>query len=68
MGTGFDCFDARSHTSSGAITPEQMRWRALLVAAMRARGLHNYFREWWHFSFGPRGGQAYDFPIEARAK
>jgi len=66
MGTGFDCFDERSHTSSGATTPAQKRWRALLVAAMRARGLHNYFREWWHFSFGPRAGPAYDFPIEAR--
>ena len=66
MGTGFDCFDARSATASGANTPAQQRWRALLVAAMRARGLHNYFREWWHFSFGPRGGQAYDFPIVAR--
>ncbi len=65
MGTGFDCFDARSHTSSGAITPAQQRWRALLVAAMRARGLRNYFREWWHFSFGPRAGPAYDFPIGA---
>jgi D-alanyl-D-alanine dipeptidase len=66
MGTGFDCFDERSHTLSGANTPEQKRWRGLLVAAMRARGFHNYFREWWHFSFGPRGGQAYDFPIVAR--
>ena len=67
MGTGFDCFDARSHTSSGANTPAQQRRRALLVAVLRARGLHNYFREWWHFSFGPRGGQAYDFAIEGRA-
>ena len=66
MGTGFDCFDERSHTSSGANTPEQKRRRALLVAAMRARGFHNYFREWWHFSFGPRAGQAYDFAIEGR--
>jgi D-alanyl-D-alanine dipeptidase len=66
MGTGYDCFDERSHTSSGANTPEQQRWRALLVAAMRARGLHNYFREWWHFSFGPRVGPGYDFPIEGR--
>jgi D-alanyl-D-alanine dipeptidase len=66
MGTGFDCFDARSHTASRAITPEQKRWRALLVAAMRARGFHNYFREWWHFSFGPRGGPVYDFTIEVR--
>ena len=66
MGTGFDCFDARSATASRANTPAQQRWRALLVAAMRARGLHNYFREWWHFSFGPRAGSAYDFAIEAR--
>jgi D-alanyl-D-alanine dipeptidase len=66
MGTGFDCFDERSHTASGAIAPEQRRWRARLVAAMRKHGLHNYFREWWHFSFGPRGAQAYDFVIEAR--
>jgi len=68
MGTGFDCFDERSHTASRAITPAQQRRRALLVAAMRARGFHNYFREWWHFSFGPRGGQAYDFPIAPRAR
>ena len=68
MGTGFDCFDERSHTLSGAIAPAQTRWRALLVAAMRARGFHNYFREWWHFSFGPRGEPAYDFPIEGRGE
>ena len=67
MGTGFDCFDERSHTASRANTPEQKRWRALLVAAMRAHGFHNYFREWWHFSFGPRGGPAYDFAIMPRA-
>jgi D-alanyl-D-alanine dipeptidase len=65
MGTGFDCFDDKSHTSSASITTEQKHWRAVLVAAMRARGFHNYFREWWHFSFGARG-QAYDFPIGPR--
>jgi zinc D-Ala-D-Ala dipeptidase len=66
MGTGFDCFDARSHTASAAIPAEAARRRARLVAAMRAHGLHNYFREWWHFGFGPRGGQLYDFAIEGR--
>ena len=65
LGTGFDCFDDRSRTASAAITPEQKRRRALLVAAMRARGFHNYFREWWHFSFGARQ-QAYDFAIGPR--
>ena len=34
MGTGFDCFDGNSHTASAAISAEQMRWRALLVAVM----------------------------------
>ncbi len=63
MGTGFDCFDAMSHTAIGAIPAEPQRWRAKLVAAMRRHGLRNYFREWWHFSFGPHGGQLYDFPI-----
>jgi D-alanyl-D-alanine dipeptidase len=67
MGTGFDCFDARSHTANGAISSEQKRWRGVLVAAMRAHGFHNYFREWWHFSFGARPTQAYDFPIPPRA-
>jgi D-alanyl-D-alanine dipeptidase len=65
MGTGFDCFDEAAHTASTAITPEQTRYRALLVAAMRKRGFRNYFREWWHFSYGARRA-AYDFPIEAR--
>ncbi len=66
MGTGFDCFDDRAHTASGGLTAEQTRRRALLVAAMRKRGFHNYFREWWHFSFGPRPARSYDFPIAPR--
>ena len=54
----------RAHTASAAITPEQKHWRGVLLGAMRTRGFHNYFREWWHFSYGARG-QAYDFPIRA---
>ena len=67
FGTGFDCFDEKSFTASAAITREEARRRALLVAAMRRRGFHNYFREWWHFSYGTRGAY-YDFPIRARAR
>jgi D-alanyl-D-alanine dipeptidase len=66
MGSGFDCFDDKSHTRSAAVSAEQQRWRARLVAAMRKRGFHNYFREWWHFSFGARG-PAYDEAIEPRS-
>ena len=66
MGTGFDCFSPHSFTASAAITPQQRRQRDVLLAAMHRRGFHNYFREWWHFTYGPRPKQAYDFPIEAR--
>jgi D-alanyl-D-alanine dipeptidase len=67
MGTSFDCFNNKSHTASGAITAEQMRARGVLLTAMRAQGFKNYFREWWHFSFG-RPAQAYDFPIVPRER
>jgi zinc D-Ala-D-Ala dipeptidase len=66
MGTGFDCFDVKSHTLSAAITAEQKRARGLLLAAMRAHGFKNYFREWWHFTYGPHPRQAYDVPIAPR--
>jgi zinc D-Ala-D-Ala dipeptidase len=66
MGTGFDCFDDKSHTHSGAIDAEQKRQRGVLVAAMSRHGFKNYFREWWHFSFGPQPGQRYDFLIVPR--
>jgi D-alanyl-D-alanine dipeptidase len=65
MGAGFDCFDARSHTASPAVSTQAKRTRSLLGDAMRAQGFKNYFREWWHFSYG-RPTQAYDVPIEAR--
>ena len=68
MGSGFDCFDAKSHTGSAAISPEQTRARATLLAAMRRHGFKNYFREWWHFSYaGVPPAPAYDFPIGPRA-
>lgn len=66
MGTGFDCFDEKSHTASGAIDAAQKRARLTLLAAMRARGFKNYFREWWHFTFGVRPPQAFDVPIPPR--
>jgi D-alanyl-D-alanine dipeptidase len=68
MGTGFDCFSAKSYTKSKTISSEARDNRAQLVAAMSRHGFHNYFREWWHFEF--RGGAAaatiYDTPIGPR--
>lgn len=66
MGTGYDCTDSRGHTRSGAITPEQHRWRQVLIAAMARQGFVNYSKEWWHFSLPGADGPAYDFPITAR--
>jgi zinc D-Ala-D-Ala dipeptidase len=65
MGTGFDCFDPKTWTRSGAVTPAQRRDREHLRAAMTAHGFRNYFREWWHYEYGSPQ-RAYDFPIEAR--
>lgn len=62
MGTGFDCFDTRSHTANPTISTQAKRWRAVLGNAMRGQGFKNYFREWWHFSYG-KPTQAYDVPI-----
>ncbi len=42
MGTGYDCFDAASHTAAVSITPQQRRWRQTLIAAMGRHGLANY--------------------------
>jgi len=67
MGTGYDCFDGRSHTASMAISAEQRRSRNLLLAAMTKREFSNYAREWWHYTF--RGGRLvsyFDFPIRPR--
>jgi D-alanyl-D-alanine dipeptidase len=66
MGTGYDCLDAASHTTSPAVGQEQRRRRAVLVAAMRKRGFKNYFREWWHFSYGAPATY-YDVPISPHA-
>jgi D-alanyl-D-alanine dipeptidase len=65
MGTGYDCFDTKSHTANATISAQARRWRATLGNAMRAQGFKNYFREWWHFSFGSTT-QAYDVPIAPR--
>lgn len=66
MGSGYDCFDAVSHTASASIAPPQRRWRQTLAAAMRRHGFVNYWKEWWHFSLPGAGRGAFDFPIVPR--
>jgi D-alanyl-D-alanine dipeptidase len=67
MGTGYDCFDALSHTSAAGITPAQRHWRQELVKAMAAEGFRNYFKEWWHFTLARSvRGRSFDVPILPR--
>jgi zinc D-Ala-D-Ala dipeptidase len=66
MGTGFDCFSAKSRTHASDLTPEQRSNRDCLLQAMTRYGFHNYFLEWWHFTFpavDPR--QEYDFEVRS---
>lgn len=66
MGSGYDCFDAVSHTAARAITPQQRDRRQTLVTVMRKQGFVNYAKEWWHFSLPGAGHGAFDFPIVRR--
>ena len=66
MGTGFDCLDVKSHTRAASVTPAQAHAREALRAAMMRHGFRNYFREWWHYEYGPAPPRAYDFPIPPR--
>jgi len=67
MGTGYDCFDARSHTAAGGLTEAQVRWRQTLVEAMAREGFRNYRKEWWHFTLTTaRATRAFNVPIVPR--
>jgi D-alanyl-D-alanine dipeptidase len=67
MGTGFDCLDVNSRARSTAVSAEQQRRRATLMAAMAKRGFQHYHREWWHFTFAtPAPGPHQDFAIKPR--
>lgn len=67
MGTGFDCFSAKSYTRSNAISAEARDNRAKLKAAMTRHGFQNYFREWWHYQFsGGAPPATYDAVIPPR--
>lgn len=65
MGTGYDCFDRRSHIATREITPRQREARQALLRAMARGGFAVYAREWWHFTHPsrPAGGRRFDFPI-----
>lgn len=68
MGTGFDCLDPKSSAFASNISSEQNHGRTVLLKAMEHHGFKNYFREWWHFTYGRQPPQGYDFPIAPRGR
>ncbi len=66
MGTGFDCFDPRSHTDTEAVTKQQQLRRFLLKQAMENAGFKNYEKEWWHYTLieEPYPETYFDFPVK----
>lgn len=65
FGTGFDCFDVKSHTAHPNFPPEILRRRADFVSLMKQVGFRNYAKEWWHFTLvGEPFNVPFDFPIE----
>jgi zinc D-Ala-D-Ala dipeptidase len=69
MGTGYDCFDPRSHTAATGLSGAQARWRQTLVEAMAREGFRNYHKEWWHFTLATvRAPRAFNVPIVPRER
>lgn len=65
MGTGYDCFDTRSHTDDPRSTETQRTNRYRLLGAMERRGFTNYENEWWHYTLEdePYPDTYFDFPV-----
>ncbi|MFE0812597.1 M15 family metallopeptidase [Streptomyces sp. NPDC058848] len=69
MGTGYDCFDTRSHTLDPRIQGAQRANRLLLKDALEDVGLVNLPEEWWHFTYKPEPypDTYFDFPVSAKS-
>jgi len=69
MGTGYDCFDPKSHPFAASVTSRQRRNRLRLRRAMYAAGFEGLPTEWWHFTLRqePFPETFFDFPVSAAA-
>lgn len=69
MGTGFDCFDTRSHTMDPRVTEEQRRNRMLLKDGLESAGFTNLPEEWWHYTLTDETfpDTYFDFPVHRRS-
>jgi D-alanyl-D-alanine dipeptidase len=65
MGTGFDCFDPRSHTLDPRIGGVQHADRLLLKRTMENAGFIGIPEEWWHFTYRdePYPDTYFNFPV-----
>ena len=65
MGTGYDCFDVRSHPLSSKVTGRRRANRLRLRRAMLAEGFEPLSTEWWHFTLKnePYPNRYFDFPV-----
>lgn len=65
MGTGFDCFDPRSHAYSKNINLVAYQHRVLLRRLMQKYGFKPYEKEWWHFTLArePYPTRYFDFLV-----
>ena len=66
MGTGYDCFDVKSHPYSSAFRGKVRRNRLALREPMIAAGFKGLETEWWHFTLRaePYPETFFDFPME----
>ena len=66
MGTGYDCFDVKSHPFSDAFRGKVRRNRLALRNPMIAAGFKGLATEWWHFTLRdePYPETYFDFPME----
>ena len=69
MGTGYDCFDTKSHPFSPKVTAHQRENRMKLRRAMLAAGFKGLETEWWHFTLRdePYPERFFDFPVSRAA-
>lgn len=69
MGTGYDCFDTRSHTVDPRVKGRAWANRMLLENVLEDAGFTNYPNEWWHYTLDgePFTDRYFDFPVSRRA-
>jgi D-alanyl-D-alanine dipeptidase len=66
FGTGFDCFDQKSHTAYPNLTSIQKTHRLMLKSMMEKNGFKSLEEEWWHYTLRdePFKDKYFDFPVE----